>query len=156
VACAVEGAPELPEVDAEPDAGGTATVAVPCPESRRATSFTILVDGEPSASVDLPTTIVPAAAPTVSFTNERSAADQPNCSAPACRFVDVTLRGFPPGDTVVVECHGAVQGPFGATDVLIGPHGTATDVACYFGYPGETFWVEAGGVSSATTTWPDA
>ena len=110
------------------------------------------VDGETAATVELPTTIVPS--PTVTFTIDRSAVGQPGCSAAACRFVDVTLSGFEPGAAVTVSCVSGTTGPFSSTVVTIGPDGAGTDDSCYFGYPGEQFWVEADGVRSATIAWP--
>ena len=110
------------------------------------------VDGEAAATVDLPTTIVPS--PTVTFTNDRSAVGQPGCSVAACRFVEVTLTGFEPGAAVTVSCVSETTGPFSSSVVTIGPDGAARDDACYFGYPGEQFWVEADGVRSPTITWP--
>ena len=92
--------------------------------------------------------------PTVTFTATRPAAGQPNCSLDACRFVDVTLLGFPPGAEVAVSCHSDVTGSFGASPVTIGPDGTATQEACYFGYAGAALWVEADGVTSPTVVWP--
>ena len=111
------------------------------------------VNGEAAATVDLPTTIVPS--PTVTFTNDRSAVGQPGCSAASCRYVDVTLTGFEPGAAVTVSCVSEATGPFSSTVVTIGPDGTARDDACYFGYSGEQFWVEADDVRSPTITWPE-
>ncbi len=107
----------------------------------------------PSTTPDAPR---PSFSPTpeVSFTITRSAAGQPGCTSPACRFVDVTLRGFFPGATVTVTCYGETAGPFSETTVTIDADGSATDEACYFGYPGERFWVLADGFLSPTITWP--
>ena len=111
------------------------------------------VDGEPAATVDLPTTIVPS--PTVTFTSERAAGDQPGCGAADCRFVDVTLSGFEPGAAMTVSCVSGATGPFSPTVVTIGPDGTGSDTSCYFGVAGEKFWVEADGARSPTITWPE-
>ena len=152
VACIVADRP-TPDVSVVTvgDTGG-ATVRVPCAENRAACTIDVTVDGEVAATIELPTTIVPT--PTVSFTNDRSAMGQAGCAAEACRFVDVTLTGFEPGTDVTVSCHGETVGTFSSTAVSIGADGTATQMACYFGYPGDQFWVEADGVSSETVTWP--
>ena len=107
----------------------------------------------PSTTPDAPT---PSFSPTpeVSFTTTRSADGQPNCTSPSCRFVDVTLHGFIPGATVTITCRGDTTGPFGETTVTIAADGTASQEACYFGYPGERFWVMADGFVSPTITWP--
>lgn len=107
----------------------------------------------------MPTTVVPppsqpASAPRVSFTATRSAVGEPGCTAPDCRFVDVTLEGFPPGATVTVTCHSDVTGAFGSNDVTTDERGSATHEACYFGFTGERFYVSANGITSPTITWP--
>ena len=152
VACEVADRPVPAGTRVTVDAGGVATARVACAANRSARSIAVTVDGEAAATVDLPTTIVPS--PTVTFTNDRSAVGQPGCSAAACRFVDVTLSGFEPGAAVTVSCVGESTGPFSSTVVTIGPDGRARDAACYFGYQGEQFWVEADGVKSPTITWP--
>ena len=55
---------------------------------------------------------------------------------------------------MTLECHSATYGPFGATDITIGAGGAATQEACYFGWPGERFWVTADGFTSPAVTWP--
>ncbi len=90
----------------------------------------------------------------MSFTTERSAVGQPGCTASACRFVDVIVHGFEPGTTITITCHSDTTGPFGATDATVGPDGSATQEACYFGYPGARFWVTADDHASPTIDWP--
>ena len=64
------------------------------------------------------------------------------------------LGGFEPGAAVTVSCVSETTGSFSSTVVEIGPDGTGSDSSCYFGDPGEQFWVEADDVRSATITWP--
>jgi hypothetical protein len=120
-----------------------------------ATAATALGIGPPppsSAAGDATTTGAPI--PTVDFSIERSAVGQPGCAASACRFVDVTVRGFGPGTSVTITCQSDTTGPFGSTDVTIGADGTATQEACYFDHPGARLWVVANGFISPTITWP--
>jgi hypothetical protein len=153
VACEVADRPVLGGTTATVDGDGVATARVACAANRAARSIAVTVDGEVAATVDLPTTIVPT--PTVTFTNDRSAVGEPGCSAAACRHVDVTLTGFEPGSTVTVSCVSDVVGSFSSSDVTIGSDGTASDDACYFGYPAQQFWVEADGVRSPAISWPE-
>ena len=153
VTCEVADVPVPAAETVTADADGEATVRVACAENRAAREIVVAVDGEPAATIDLPTTIVPS--PSVTFSNDRDATGQPGCSAPACRFVDVTLSGFDPSAVVTVSCVSEETGPFSDTEVTIEPDGTASDEACYFGYAGEQFWVEADGVRSPTVTWPE-
>jgi hypothetical protein len=92
--------------------------------------------------------------PTVTFTIDRAAVGQPGCTSSACRFVDVTVAGFWPGMTVTITCQGDTSSAFSSTDATIGADGSATHEACYFGRPGERFWVSANGITSPTITWP--
>lgn len=92
--------------------------------------------------------------PRVSFTATRPVADEPTCTVSACRYVDVTLEGFPPRTTIAVTCHSDQTGPFGFSEVTTDDNGNATGVACFFGYPGAQFHVSAGAVTSPTVTWP--
>jgi hypothetical protein len=152
VACEVADRPVLAGDTVTVDADGGATARVACADNRAARSITLTVDGDAAATMDLPTTIVPV--PTVTFTNERSAFGEPGCSVAACRFVDVTLTGFEPGAAVTVSCVSEATGPFSPSTVTIGPDGGARQNACYFGYPGEQFWVEADGLRSPAMSWP--
>jgi hypothetical protein len=108
----------------------------------------------PLSSTDRATAATFSPTPTVTFAIDRIAAGQPGCTSRACRFVDVTVRGFEPGTTVTITCQSDTTGPFSSTDVTIGADGSATQEACYFGLPGERFWVSANGFTSPTTTWP--
>ena len=102
----------------------------------------------------MPTEIRPA--PTVVATPGRSAVGEPACTDPSCRFVDIAVSGFEPDTVITVECNSDVGGPFGGGVVTIRPDGTAElPDACYFGWPGERFWVEAGHASSEPFPWPD-
>jgi hypothetical protein len=100
-----------------------------------------------------PPTSTPAS-PAVTFTIDRSARGQAGCTVPACRFVDVTLTGFPPSATVTITCHSGAHGAFGPTPVTLTVAGTTEHEACYFGHPGDRFWVTADGITSPTITWP--
>jgi hypothetical protein len=65
----------------------------------------------------------------------------------ACHYVAVTLSNF--SGAVSVACTSNYGGVFYTYSA-----GDGASSVCYFGYPGYSVWVTAGGVTSNTISWP--
>jgi hypothetical protein len=82
-----------------------------------------------------------------------SAVGQPNCTHSSCAWVDTVATGLSPNTTYTVQCHSTNGGGFSATSRTTDGNGRLTDRSCYYGYPGETFWVTVGSHESNRITW---
>ncbi|REJ06920.1 fibronectin type III domain-containing protein, partial [Microbacterium bovistercoris] len=83
-----------------------------------------------------------------------NAQGEPGCGSASCAYGQVTVTNFPAGN-YVVSCNGT--GPYGGrwgerTEHISGNE--TVQLGCYFGDPGESFWIHIEGWGSAQSiTW---
>jgi hypothetical protein len=84
-----------------------------------------------------------------------SAVGQPNCSHSSCAWVNTVATGLTPNTTYTVQCHDSRGGGggFSPSSRTTDGNGRLTDTSCYYGYPGEDFWVTVGSYESNHITW---
>jgi hypothetical protein len=89
----------------------------------------------------------------VTISKGGSAVGQPGCSHSSCAWVDTVATGLSPNTTYTVQCHASNSTGFSASSRTTDGNGRLTDRSCYFGYPGERFWVTVGPHESNRITW---
>ena len=89
---------------------------------------------------------------TITLTKGTSAVGEPNCSATACRHLDVTGTGLSANTNYTLTCYGDGSA-FSSRTVTTNGSGTFTDSYCYWGYPNTDVYVTVNSYKSNTIHW---
>ncbi|MEZ5340420.1 MAG: fibronectin type III domain-containing protein [Acidimicrobiales bacterium] len=76
------------------------------------------------------------------------------CNSGDCQRIQVTGGNYTPNTTITVVCHASNGAAFTSYSTAVDGTGAINASGCFFGYPGETVWVVAGGVTSPSIVWP--
>lgn len=95
----------------------------------------------------------PPTGPSVSLAKGASAAGRPGCSSSACRYLAVTVSGFPANTNITIECWASNAPRFYTYTFRTNSSGGGSSSVCYYGFPGQDVWIMANGVRSNTVRW---
>jgi rhodanese-related sulfurtransferase len=76
-----------------------------------------------------------------------------DCYTSPCAWIDVSASGFSPNRNVTVVCSSSRETAFWTYTLATDGSGNASGAGCYYGYPGDSVWVDVDGVRSNIITW---
>lgn len=94
----------------------------------------------------------PPAAPAASI-RKGAPVNRSDCYTSPCAWIEVTASGFSPNRNVNVVCSSSRETAFWTYTLTTDGSGNASGSGCYYGYPGDSVWVDVDGVRSNVITW---